>query len=255
MNLGELLTELRENLLHDRSDQVSGESDQLWSDETLVRYINEAQRRFARRSLVIRDSTTSAVTQVTLATGTTTYTLHQSVLGILSAKFGTDRVDLSRAGHAAFDAYRQPDTTYFDPALIASLPPGRPIAYSTDEAMGEDDNGAMGAPVLRVYPAPTSDYNGNIIYLRVVRLPIERLTVVNTASVPEIPEDHHLEMLDWAAYLALRIVDVDAGWSARAQEFATSFEAHVVAAKASVMRKTFTPLQWGFGRNGFAWER
>jgi hypothetical protein len=48
MELSDLLDELRNNILYDRSDSVSGDPDQLWSDATLVRYINEAQRRFAK---------------------------------------------------------------------------------------------------------------------------------------------------------------------------------------------------------------
>ena len=66
MNLGELLQELRCNVLHDRSDQVAGGSDYLWSDETLVRYIDEAHRRFARRSWIIRDNT-SSITNTSIA--------------------------------------------------------------------------------------------------------------------------------------------------------------------------------------------
>ena len=51
MNLGDLLEELRENILHDRSDRIAGDTDQLWSDRTLVRYINEAERKMAREAL------------------------------------------------------------------------------------------------------------------------------------------------------------------------------------------------------------
>lgn len=254
MILSDLLTELRENILHDRSDRVSGETDRLWSDATLVRYINEAQRRFARLSLVIRDGTTADVTQVTLQTGVTTYTLHESVLAVLSVRRQSDQGDLARAGHAGFDTYRQPDTHYFDPAQLSQLPPGKPLAYSTDETIGEDDEGSMGAMVLRVYPEPTSTYNGQKLYMRVIRLPIETLTLTNLKAVPELPEDHHLEMLDWAAYLALRIVDVDAGMPSRAMEFRASFDAAVKQARDAMMRKFFTPLQWGFGRNGFSWD-
>jgi hypothetical protein len=73
MKLGDLLSELRLNILNDRSDRIDGDSDYLWTDETLVRYINEAQRRFACRSLVIRDATTPEVVDVVLETGVTEY--------------------------------------------------------------------------------------------------------------------------------------------------------------------------------------
>lgn len=255
MTLGELLDELRENILHDRSDRVAGEIDQLWSDATLIRYIDEAQRRFARKALVIRDGAHPDVTRVTLATGTTEYTLHQSVMAVMSVRLTGDTGDLARAGHAAFDTYRQPDTLYFDPSALATLPPGKPLAFSTDERVADDDEGTQQSVVLRVYPAPSADYDGDILRLRVVRLPIERLSANNLQSIPELPEAHHLEMLDWAAHLALRIVDVDAGMPSRAREFRASFEDHVKNARDALMRKTFVPLQWGFGRSGFSWEK
>jgi hypothetical protein len=254
MNLGDLLTELRENILHDRSDRVAGSPDYLWSDATLIRYINQAQRRFARKGLILRDSTTPDVTQVTLQTGVTEYTLHPSVLAVISARVSTDNADLARAGHSALNTYRQPDPYFFDPSQLSTLPPGKPLAYSTDETLGVDDNDSVSVPVMRVYPEPNSAYNGTVIKLRVVRLPIDDLTTNNLNAVPEIPQDHHLEMLDWAAYLALRIVDIDGGAPNRAAEFRASFEAHVKEARDAAMRKMFVPLQWGFGRNGFSWE-
>lgn len=255
MTLGELLDELRENILHDRSDRVAGEVDQLWSDATLVRYIDEAQRRFARKALVIRDGAHPDVTRVTLATGVTEYTLHQAVMAVMSVKVTGDSGDLARAGHAAFDAYRQPDTLYFDPSALAVMPAGRPLAFSTDERVTDDDEGTQQAIVLRVYPEPSVAYNGVVLRLRVVRLPIERLSADNLQSIPELPEAHHLEMLDWAAHLALRIVDVDAGMPSRSREFRASFEDHVKAARDALMRKVFAPMQWGFGRSGFSWEK
>ena len=51
MNVGEMLDELRGNILRDKSTIVSGASDRLWSDESLMRYMNEAYNLFARRSM------------------------------------------------------------------------------------------------------------------------------------------------------------------------------------------------------------
>lgn len=111
----------------------------------------------------------------------------------------------------------------------------------------------MAAVTLRLFPKPSSDYNGDVLQLRVVRMPLEPLVSTNLSAIPEIPEDHHLEMLDWAAYLALRIVDQDAGNAKRAAEFAASFESHVQAARTMVMRKLFAPQPWGFGKAGWSW--
>lgn len=254
MNLGDLLEELRFNILNDRSDRVDGTSDYLWTDETLVRYINEAQRRFAVHGLVIRDSTTAEVCEVTLVEGQTTYPLHEAVLAVVSAKHEDDQADLRRVGHAVLGAYRPPSEMWVDPTNYSALPPGRTIAYSTDESVSPDDGDAMGKVLLRVYPEPSADEDGDIIQLRVVRKPIDPLAAGNLGATLEIPEEHQLELLDWAAYLALRIVDDDAGNPKRANEFRASFEDHVRRARVTAMRKMFAPTPWGFGRNGFAWE-
>ncbi len=253
MNLGDLLSELRVNILNDRSDRTAGASDYLWTDATLVRYINEAQRRFARRALVIRDGTSDA-TKITLVAGQAEYPLDQAFLGILSAKIVGDTADLIRAGHAAFDTYRVPDSYFFDTSQLSTLPPGKPVAWSTDEYLSEDDHGSAAAMTLRVYPVPDVAHAGAVIQLRVVRLPYDDLVPANLQAIPEIPPDHHIEMLDWAAYLALRIVDQDAGNANLSDKFRASFEGHVQLARDSVMRKLFAPQQWGFGRNGFTWE-
>jgi hypothetical protein len=253
MNLQELVDELRDNILYDRSDSVSGDPDQLWSDATLVRYINESQRRFATRGLVIRDGTTAEVTQVTLEDGVSEYALHPSVIAVISAKVSTDAMDLVRTGHAVLNAYRTPDNNDWDLTRLYTLPPGAPRAYSTDERFEEDDSGSMSVVTLRVYPEPDADADGTQINLRVIRKPLDDLSVNNMGATPEIPSDHHLEMLDWAAYLALRIVDTDAGNPKRAAEFAQSFEAHVQAARNMVLKKMFVPQGWGFGRGGWGW--
>ena len=252
MNLSELLNELRENILYDRSDRIAGTPDYLWSDATLTRYINQAQNRLARHGLVIRDGLSPDATEMTIRTGVTEYTLNPSVLAVISAKMPGDTADLARAGHAAFQTYKQPDPYFFDPAQLSSMPPGKPLAYGTDEYLGADDFDAVSVVTLRLYPEPTAAYDGQILRLRVVRLPLYPLA--NPTDTPEVPEEHHLEMLDWAAYLALRIVDVDGGMPARAAEFRASFEEHVKRARNTAMRKMFTPAQWGFGRNGFTWE-
>jgi hypothetical protein len=253
MTLEDLLAELRDNILHDRSDRVSGATDYLWSDATLIRYINEAQRRLARRGLVIRDGTTPAVCEVTLVEDQETYDLHPSVVAVISAKLDGDVADLGRTGHAMLNAYRPADGLYWDPGALTSLPPGKPLAFSTDEETGVDGDDIAQLVKLRVYPAPGPDYAGDTLRLRVVRLPIEELTTRTLKAKPEIPEDYHLDMLDWAAYLALRIVDRDGEDRGRAADFRASFEDHVREARRSSMRKLFAPTPWGFGRNGWTW--
>jgi hypothetical protein len=249
--LSEQLDELRNNILFDRGTSTA-DNDKLWSDATLVRYINDAQRRFAVRGLVLRDSTTPAVVNVTLVSGQTEYTLHPSIISVISARNDDSTADLIRFGHSAFGSYSNPSTMIWDPGAI-NWPTGRALAYSTDEQFDEDDDGSRAAVVLRVYPEPDASNAGDIIKLRVIRKPLTDLTVADLTVTPEIPVDHHLEMLDWAAYLALRIMDVDAGNVVRAEAFRLSFERSVKEARSLVLKKMFVPQQWGFGAGGWSW--
>lgn len=255
MNLSELVTYLRQDILHDRSDKISGQDDRLWSDATLVRHIDEAQKRFARLGLVLRDATTPAVTQVTMVADQAYYTLHDSVLGVLSARHEADEVDLARIDHPMIGMQSRYEGPYYDAAQVRLMQPGRPVAFTSDEEIGTGTTSTKTAVRLRLYPTPTAEYAGDKVMLRVVRLPLLTFTTTDMATQqPELPDVHHIEMLDWAAYLCLRIVDHDLGDPGRAHEFRAMFEKNVDRARRDAMRKMFAPLGWSFGRNGFAWE-
>lgn len=276
MTLGDLLQILRRDILHDRSDRIEGDDDHLWSDTTLVLYINEAQRRFARRSLCLRDGTSTFTTFPTVAYQKE-YALHPSIFAVLSARFmgngswsngvygldpalnlpaGTklvhpDSADLGRGGHSQFEVVQQPDFRYFDVNNLSVMPPGKPMAFDTDEYLTADANGSSGVVNMRLYPLPSPDFSPCKVQLRVVREPVTALTTTDLKAVPEIPSAYHLYLLDYAAYLALRIVDHELGDPARAGEFLSTFEKHVEEARRESMRKMFAPQPWGFGRNGF----
>ena len=254
MTLEQLLSLLRGAILNDRTSRVSGSSDYLWTDEELVIYMNEAQRRFATQGLVLRDGTSPEATRITLVAGQSSYDLHESVLAVLSARVSSQEVDLQRVGHSVLNAYRQPTESWIDPSSLTTMPPGAPVAFSTDETLSLDDYDSLGRATLRIHPAPSDALAGTIIQLRVVRKPIEQLQLSDLQASPEIPADHHLEMLDYAAYLALRIVDDDAGSVKRAADFKATFEENVTEARKSAMRKLFAPMDWGFGRGGYSWS-
>jgi len=251
MTTQELLEELTGNILRDRSTIVSGPADSLWVDTALLRYINEAQMRLATIGLVLRDATTPSVTQVALSAGVTQYTLHPSILAVISAKYGQDTYDLARAGHSLLSAYVAPDTLYFDPAQL-TVEPGKPRAWSSDEQL-DIKSGVSGIVSLRVYPAPSSDYT-DTVYLRTIRKPLKVLSLDEPGGVPEVPEQYHLGLLDWAAYRALRNIDSDVGSMSTAARFRDTFDEMVTQAKRDTLRKIFSPSTWAFGRNGFSWE-
>lgn len=251
MNLEALLSELRVNVLRDDAQKAIGPEDQLWSDETLVLYLNDAQQRFARKTLTLRDASTPDVTQVTLATGVSSYPLNNVVLAVVSARYDTSVVDLPRSGHTLiYGGAREPDPPWFDPSIVTQWPPGPPMIFNTDETMVFDDEGAV---TFNVFPAPSATENGKIISMRVARLPLDDFAIAKLQANCEIPSDYQLDMIEWAAYRAFRTSDID-GHSAMAVDCKTRFEDAVQDVLKDVRRKMFAPTTWKFGQNGFTWS-
>lgn len=286
MTLDDLLTELRENVLHDRSSQIDGDSDKLWSDTTLIRYLNEAERRFARKTCCIVDKSSDITRFVTVA-GYDEYVLDKSVIAIKSARFMgnarwvngvlvpglfgntrpltftpnvlvplvvADAADLGRGGHAQFNQYNTPGQGFYNPRSATELPPGKPMAFATDEEFDADASGSTGVVSVKLYPRPSAAFSGCLVQLRVCRMPLNPLTPTNLNATPEIPELYHMSLVDYAASRALSIVDHELGDAQRAADFGQRFEAEMEEARQETMRKAFVPMVWGFGRNGFAHE-
>ena len=250
MTLSELLSELRTNLQRDDSDLFSGPNDKLWTDDTLVRYINDAQRRFARRTLTLRDASTPEVVEVQLAAGVTVYTLHKSVRAVASARYDTDTTDLQRSGHSILSETSNYETPYFDVNMLATLE-GRPLAFSTDETM---DAGEDSAVTLRVYPEPTVAEEGKIVHLRVARMPLRDVTLDDIDIPLEVPEDYHLDLLEWVAFRAFRTADLD-GASDKAKQHEARFNVVMGEALNEQRRKMLARIGWNFGRAGFSWSQ
>lgn len=252
MTLAELLDELRGNILRDRSDLIAGDTDSLWTDETLLRYIKDGERRFARQTLCLRDSTTPEIVQVRLRSAVQNYALHPSIIGVLSARFDTDTFDIQRSGYALLLQGAHPETLSFDPSTAYTAAPGRPVAYFTDETLIFARQGRV---TLSAYPIPGTDEDGKTLHLRVLRMPATDYSLDNLEVESEIPEDYQLDTLEWAAYRAQRGFDADAGASTVAGAHKVAFGEAVVAAVKEMKRKTFAHIPFLFGQNGFSWTR
>lgn len=253
MNVQDGLDELRQNLLRDDARLSSGPDDRLWSDDTLIRYWNDAIHRFARKTLTLRDSTTPEVVEVVLRTGVTQYTLHPSVRSVISARFDTSEFDMRRLGHSALSDARmvRDDDDWPIPPSPDLWPSGPSLVFSTDESLDLEEQSAV---ILRLWPAPAVAQNGLLLHLRVARMPLCELSLTNLKAYPELPVDYHLDTLEWVAYRAFRTSDID-GSSDKAQQHKDRFEEAIQEALKDLRRKLFTPTTWGFGRSGFVWSR
>jgi hypothetical protein len=255
MKIADKLRELRRNVLRDRSGLIAGQQtdDRLWDDQTLLRYIKDGETRFARQTLIIRDAVTIEVTRITLRTGVTTYGLHPSVFGVFSARYSDDQYDLQRSGHSIVNSLRPAEFLTFDPATATTQTPGRPQLVYTDESLVFQNGSRV---TLGVYPAPSAAENGDIIYLRVFRGPMNTYTFEKMdAEESEIPEAYELDPLHWAAYRAYSNDDPDGGSTAQANKHKTAFDAAVRNAKRELRRTLFAPMQFQHGTNGHSYTR
>lgn len=252
MNLADQLQELRFNILRDTSDIIAGDRDSLWSDDSLLRYIQDAERRFARRTLILRDSTSVEVVQLRLRNGVKTYPVHRSILSVISANYNGQSSDLLRSGHAMVVPAPAPEFMPFNPNAPYTLPPGDPIAYYTDETLVFDHEGRV---TMSIYPVPGPDQDGKIIMMRVARVPVSCYTRDDMERPSEIPLDYQLDVLEWAAYRAQRTFDADAGAPTSADQHKKAFDDAVDAAVMEAKRKMFANMGFLYGRNGFSWTR
>lgn len=230
MTLEELLEELREVILRDVSNAESVDvEDLLWSDRALVRYINDGYQRFCERSLILEDATSAEATQITLQEGVLSYPLHSSVISVASAVF--DGKALRKVSANEMQGHL-PEVVGFSPAMVAKY--NGVSAYVPDYNVG----------TFHVLGSPTADEAGKVVNLRVCRLPLAPLTLDDVTVVPEIPQQYHLDILEWAAFRALRNHDNDAENMAKASAHSTRFERAVEEAKRTHEARTFVGFSY-----------
>lgn len=195
MNLRELVEELRCSILRDVSTRVTAvdepvhiAGEQLWSNRALVRYIDDAERTFARRTRCLVSSR-DEFCYLPLVAGGGEYELDSRVIDIVHAQ-----VDGLVLRHVNEDAVTGGADVVGNGVRV--LAPGTPQMYSF----------LRGTMQLRMYPAPCE---ASTLQLVVVRYPRKPLTVDNMDASPEIPEQYHLDLLEWAAWRAYRNHDVE----------------------------------------------
>ena len=89
MNLEQLKATARS-----RADDL--QPDYLWSDDEWTEYANDAQQQACRRARLIIDSTTTAITQLSMASGDLTASLDERIIFIKRAKISAVSIPLGR---------------------------------------------------------------------------------------------------------------------------------------------------------------
>jgi len=227
VKLVDLLEYTAEEYLDDRTALLDGEPDVLWSDKTLVRYFNEAQRRLCRRAWSLIDLGHPQAGVIVLATGKTIYNLHKSVLRVYSARLESDTLPLSRSTDDRLAGYRTVDPDFFDVNQPAAFTPGAPLVFTTD----------TGTRLLHIEPAPAAAQNGSRVLLKVARLPVCELTTDKPDESPEVAEEYHLDGLcKYAAGKALTHPNADASAKTEGRVLLKEFEDLVKEARQDRQR-------------------
>lgn len=177
MTLAELIALFRS----DADDIVA--NPYLWSDAELKGWANEAEQEAALRAKLLFDASTTAVCEISIVAGTTSYPLHAKVHDVEHARIIdsagnvtrltlTDRIELERV---------RPDWRY------ETRPPRALIRYDGR---------------IEVDCIPDADYT---LRLEVHRLPMEDMA--DNADTPEIAPIHHRHLVKWMLHRAYQRPD------------------------------------------------
>lgn len=160
----------------------------LWSDDTLLRYASEAQRQACIRAQLLRDSTTAAICVLAVDADATDVGLSPLVLDVLKARLDGVQQPLGITSADQMDA----DDDQWE---------SRAAAQPTHLVLERNGAGLAG----RLWPTPFEDVT---LRLRVIRLPL-LAAFTDGDETPEIPAQHHEQLVDWMLHLAYLKADAE----------------------------------------------
>jgi len=182
----------------------------LWSDTTVYRYLNDAQRIMAERTFcLVDDENYDIATEI----GVRSYTLdNDEILQVLGARISGQTTPLSPG---------------FSPVTSAffSNTVGLPTNYSQ----------VGGRLKISFTPTPDAVYTVNLI------VAIRPTTTISTGVAPEVPAPFHLALADYAASKCLIHNDVDGINITSAEAFGRSFNEAVRDLKAQIYHYRLGP--------------
>ena len=204
MNLLELVTHLRTNILHDRGgqgadwatfDETDFDSIQLrWKNEELTANINEAINQVYRRLEPVRVLTTLAVTATNH-----TYSLPAST------------IQVERVKRADGEEVTEKDIRDFWGLRDFNTDTGPIIHYFTD----------LANDTIRLYRVPEAN---ETLDLLVSRYPTSSLSWASNTTTPELRSAYHLPMLFYAAHLCYLKDEANTLDPQRANTFLSMFD-------------------------------
>lgn len=207
MTLSELMDQLRCATLRDTA------LPRLWSDTELVRYLNHAQMEFAIRTHALVDDTTPATCKITTVPGQSTYPLHSTVVIVTEAGLVTsDAETKEQTGYTPL----QDRTRHQLPRTYSK---GSPVAFTAQ----------VRTSAIRFSPIPDAVYEVDLVVARKPLYPMERAN-----DIPEISEEYHLSLVDFAAFRALTNNNPEGANMASGKDFKALWDVSVRDAKRAI---------------------
>lgn len=224
MTLDDLLRETRFILSDEISAPVSSDDSVLSSDITLTHHLNLGQDLFCKRTGYIRDTKTAAVCSFNTVANQSDYSIHSSIIKILTLKYNGVTLGKRSSGAAA-----------------SVLSGTSPIRWSIDADFR----------TVSLSPAPPEV---KAIALSVWRKPITYLDVNDPNSTPEIPEDYHQALCHYAAGTILNTIDEELiNPNAAAKQFGL-FGNWLTQAKRDFLSSAFEDDDQQIVVGGFGWS-
>lgn len=239
MDLAEMLSHVRE-YLDDYTDIIDGDPDRLWSDDSIVRHLNQGARILCRRAWAIIEYGKAPAGIIVLQAGKVLYDLHPSVLKVLDATPSTQVAPLGRLT----------DIELRDPSPIGS------DAFDVGENAARESTALTGASLafasdagtrqMRVYPEPTATQNGVVVSLKIARLPIVELTLDDVDAEAETPREWDMPLCDYAVGKSLMRPNLDTQSKSDGRELLATFMEDVRQARQERVRAELGTGRWAF---------
>ena len=175
---------------------------QLWSDQEVTMWLNDAQKQACIRGRLLREDDERSVCVIPLRDGKNTYRLHPKVYEIINARF-------TRGGGTARYA-KLVSREWLD----ANRGGWRDDSYEAEYIIQDD-------VTIRIVGKVNPD---EALRIECYRLPMDDMEQLS--DEPEIHEAHHEYLVHWALHKAFSVVDADgfdATKSARAEAAFTDY--------------------------------
>jgi hypothetical protein len=181
MKVSDLITIIREDYCRDTNTKRPE-----WTDASLIRKFDAAQKQACNRANLLFDDTTTAYTRITLVSGRASYDIDPRVTTIEGVIFDGDK--LTQKTQEELD--RTQPTWRTDTGML-----NKTVYF------------VIRGRKIRFNYVPDATDAGEVITLEVYRLPDE--DIKSTSQEPELPEENHRDLIYWVLHENYRKQDAD----------------------------------------------